>query len=116
MISLGFEAKNQAIFQMISDLDADGNGTIDFGEWLALMTKKVNDRDSRANIAKVYSLYDSERNGYITAHDLRRIADELGETIDDKEIQELLARADVNGDGVIDEEEFYQIVTRPIKQ
>lgn len=30
MISLGFEAKNGAIFQMISDLDSDGNGTIDF--------------------------------------------------------------------------------------
>lgn len=31
MTSLGFESKNQAVFQMIVDLDADGNGTIDFG-------------------------------------------------------------------------------------
>ncbi len=43
---------------MIVDLDADGNGTIDFGEWLGLMTKRVNDRDSRANINKIFALFD----------------------------------------------------------
>jgi Ca2+-binding EF-hand superfamily protein len=30
MNSLGFEVKSNGIFQMISDLDADGKGTIDF--------------------------------------------------------------------------------------
>jgi Ca2+-binding EF-hand superfamily protein len=30
MTSLGFESKNGAIFQMIADLDTDGNGNIDF--------------------------------------------------------------------------------------
>jgi len=58
MTSLGFESKNGSIFQMISDLDTDGNGTIDFGEWFNLMTKRVNDKDSRANIAKIFYLYD----------------------------------------------------------
>ncbi len=28
--SLGFEAQNQTIYQMISDLDADGSGNIGF--------------------------------------------------------------------------------------
>jgi len=30
MTSLGFESKNQTIYQMIADLDADGSGQIDF--------------------------------------------------------------------------------------
>lgn len=30
MTSLGFETKNQTIYQMIADLDADGSGQIDF--------------------------------------------------------------------------------------
>merc|ERR1712222_306495 len=34
MQSLGFEAKNQTIYQMVSDLDADGSGAIDFEEFL----------------------------------------------------------------------------------
>lgn len=116
MISLGFEAKNGAIFNMISDLDTDGNGTIDFGEWVTLLTKKVNDKDSRANIAKVFPLYDRDGTGSISLSSLRAVADELGEDIDNKELEELLTRADANGDGVIDFEEFYTIVTRPIRQ
>lgn len=100
---------------MISDLDTDGNGTIDFGEWVTLLTKKVSDKDSRANIQKVYSLYDREGTGVISAQSLRAVAEELGEAIDDKEIDELLRRADANGDGVVDFEEFYTICTRQIR-
>ena len=32
MQSLGFEAKNQTIYQMIGDIDKDGSGEIDFEE------------------------------------------------------------------------------------
>jgi Ca2+-binding EF-hand superfamily protein len=115
MTSLGFESKNGAIFQMIADLDTDGNGTIDFGEWLSLMTKRVNDRDSRANINKIFALFDDERTGYISAKNLRRVADELGEQIGDAELDELIHRADVDQDGLVSEEEFYVILTRKIK-
>ena len=50
MTSLGFEAKNQTIYQMISDLDADGSGQIDFEEFLNLMTARISDKDSREDI------------------------------------------------------------------
>jgi len=63
---------------MLSDLDADGNGTIDFAEWLTLMTKRVNDRDSRANINKIFALFDDERTGFLSIKNLRRVAEELG--------------------------------------
>ena len=32
MQSLGFEAKNATIYQMIADIDKDGSGAIDFDE------------------------------------------------------------------------------------
>jgi len=101
MTSLGFETKSAAIFQMISDLDADGNGTIDFGEWLTLMTKRVNDKDTRANINKIFALYDDERSGFISAKNLRRVAQELGENINNEEIDELIQRADLDHDGLV---------------
>jgi Ca2+-binding EF-hand superfamily protein len=115
MTSLGFESKNGAIFQMIADLDADGNGNIDFGEWLGLMTKRVNDKDSRANINKIFALFDDERTGFISIKNLRRVAQELGENISEEELQELINRADIDHDGLVSEEEFYVIVTRKIK-
>lgn len=47
MTSLGFETKNQTIYQMIADLDADGSGQIDFSEFMELMTARVSDKDTR---------------------------------------------------------------------
>lgn len=58
MTSLGFESKNQTIYQMISDLDADGSGQIDFDEFLHLMTARISDKDSRDDIRKVFNLFD----------------------------------------------------------
>ena len=41
MQSLGFEAKNATIYQMIGDIDKDGDGSIDFDEFLDMMTAKM---------------------------------------------------------------------------
>jgi hypothetical protein len=41
MQSLGFEAKNATIYQMIGDIDKDGSGSIDFDEFLDMMTAKM---------------------------------------------------------------------------
>lgn len=41
MQSLGFEAKNATIYQMIGDIDKDGSGAIDFDEFLDMMTAKM---------------------------------------------------------------------------
>merc|ERR1712170_151133 len=47
MQSLGFEAKNQTIYQMINDLDKNKSGNIDFDEFLDMMTARMSDRDTR---------------------------------------------------------------------
>ena len=86
---------------MISDMDADGNGSIDFGEWLTLMTKRVNDKDSRANIGKIFALYDDERKGYIDVATLKRVAGDLAESVSEEELNELIRRADLDQDGVV---------------
>ena len=44
LYSLGFEAKNQTIYQMIGDIDKDGSGEIDFEEFLDMMTAKMSDK------------------------------------------------------------------------
>ena len=41
MRALGFEPKKEEIKKMISDIDKDGSGTIDFNEFLELMTAKM---------------------------------------------------------------------------
>ncbi len=40
------------------------------------------------------------------------MAKELGENLTDEEIQEMIDEADRNGDGEVDEEEFYRIMKK----
>ncbi len=112
MVSLGFEAKNQTIYQMISDLDADGSGAIDFKEFLDMMTARMSDRDTREDIEKVFKLFDHDKGGRISIKDLRRVAQELGETMDDAELLEMIERADSDGDGLVSLDDFYNIMTK----
>ena len=112
MQSLGFEAKNQTIYQMIGDIDKDGSGEIDFEEFLDMMTAKMSDKDSREDIMKVFNLFDDDQSGKISLRNLKRVAKELGETMTDAELLEMIERADNDQDGEINFEEFYSIMTK----
>ena len=97
---------------MISDLDEDGSGAIDFDEFLDMMTARMSDKDSREDIQKVFKLFDDDRSNTISIHNLRRVARELGETMDDSELQEMIERADSDNDGLVTFEDFYNIMTK----
>ena len=112
MQSLGFEAKNQTIYQMINDLDKNKSGNIDFDEFLDMMTARMSDRDTRDDINKVFRLFDEEGSQTITIKNLRKVARELGETMSDEELNEMIARADSNGDGAVSMDDFYNIMTK----
>lgn len=112
MNSLGLEARNQTIYQMITDLDADNSGAIEFKEFLDLMTARMSDRDTREDIKKVFRLFDEESRGVVTLKSLRRVSKELGETMEDNELQEMIDRADSTGDGNVTFDDFYNIMTK----
>ena len=44
MKSFVFESKNQIVFQMISDLDKNSKGSIDFEEFLDMMTARISNK------------------------------------------------------------------------
>ena len=73
MRALGFEVKKEELKKMISDIDNDGNGSIEFGEFLEMMTGK---KDTREDIEKVFKLFDDDNTGKISLRNLRRAAQE----------------------------------------
>ena len=94
MRALGFEPKKEEIKKMISDIDKDGSGTIDFSEFLEMMTAKMSERDSREEILKAFRLFDDDETGKISFRNLKRVAKELGENMTDEELQEMIDEAD----------------------
>lgn len=75
---------------MISDIDKDGSGTIDFEEFLQMMTSKMGERDSREEIMKAFRLFDDDETGKISFKNLKRVAKELGENMTDEELMEMI--------------------------
>merc|ERR1711868_279642 len=99
---------------MIEDIDKDGSGTIDFDEFLSMMTAKVGDKDSREEKLKIFKLFvgeDSGKNG-ITFKRFMECAADLGETMTEDELQEMFDEGDTDGDGVVNEEEFFRILEK----
>ena len=75
---------------MIADIDLDGSGTIDFEEFVEMMTGKMGDRDSPEEIRRVFKLFDDDETGRISFRNLKRVARELGENMTDEELQEMI--------------------------
>ena len=112
MDSLGLETRAAAVYHMIGEIDKDGGGTIDFGEFFDLMTTPSNENESREDVHKVFVTFDDEKTGYISSKNLKRAAKELGEFVDDSFFDAMIERADFDLDGYVSEEEFYNILTK----
>merc|ERR1712232_1551752 len=104
--------KKEEIKKMISDIDTDGSGNIDFQEFLEMMTAKMSQKDSREEILKAFRLFDDDETGKNSFKNLKRVAKELGERMTDEELQEMIDEADRDGDGEVNEEEFLRIMKK----
>lgn len=57
---------------------------------------------SQTNIEVIHQVFDQNGDGFISATELRAVMKNLGENLSDKEVDDMLKEADVNGDGQID--------------
>ena len=61
MTTLGFDTKNPSIFSMIKDMDNNGNGVIEFDEFLDMMTARISDVNPREDLERVFKLFDDDK-------------------------------------------------------
>merc|ERR1712066_329439 len=113
--ALGFEPKKEELKKLVSDLDKSssnsGQGQLDYNEFLEIMTAKMSEKDSKEQIQKAFQLFRGPT-GKISFDDLRAVAKELGETMSDEELQEMIREADKDEDNEVSEEEFMRILRK----
>ncbi|XP_014379442.1 centrin-1-like [Alligator sinensis] len=108
--ALGYEPKKDEMKKIISEVDKEGSGKINFDLFLHAMTQKMSEPDSKEDILKAFKLYDQNGTGKISFENLKCVANEIGENLTDEELQEMIDEADMDGDGEVNEQEFLQIM------
>lgn len=106
MRSLGQSPTEAELQDMITEVDANKDGTIDFKEFLNLMAKKMKETDTEEELREAFKVFDKDGNGFISAAELRHVMTNLGEKLSDQEVDEMIKEADTDGDGQVDYAEF----------
>ena len=110
MKSLGLNPSDQELKDIIAEVDLDGNGTIEFNEFVLMMHKRTKDSDPEEDIISAFRVFDKDENGIITTKDLRHLMTTMGDKLTDDEIDLLIEEADSDGNGIINYEEFVRMM------
>jgi calmodulin len=97
MRSLGQNPTETELRDMVNEVDADGNGTVDFAEFLTMMARRMKDTDGQEEIKDAFKLFDKDGNGRITAAELCHVMAHVGEKLSDAEADEMIRESDVDG-------------------
>ena len=110
MKSLGQAPTDQDLREIISEVDLDGNGNIDFNEFITIMQKRTRDSDPEEEIISAFRVFDKDGNGTLSTKELRHVMTTIGDKLTDEEVDQMIEEADVDGDGVINYEEFVRMM------
>ncbi|KAJ6337037.1 hypothetical protein OIU76_006828 [Salix suchowensis] len=67
----------EEIGDMICEADTDGNGTLDFEEFLNVMGRKQKE-NATEELREAFQVFDRNQDGYISASELRQVMINLG--------------------------------------
>ncbi|KAI8360736.1 hypothetical protein EDC96DRAFT_513274, partial [Choanephora cucurbitarum] len=104
------EVTDAEINEQIRAADAKGNGKVDFDDFMAVMNKQ-HETNAEEGVLRVFEMIDTDHDGQINNADLKRGISLFGKSVTDADIEDMMASADVDGDGLINYEEFLKIMT-----
>jgi len=114
--ALGFEPRKEEVKAMIASAEGPNKSTglIDFNEFLELLLVKMSEKDTKEDAMRAFRQFDMDHQGRISFANLQAVARELGETMTNEEIEEMIEEADLDKDGYINEEEFLRILKKGV--
>lgn len=112
--ALGIKPTGDELHGLLSNMDNNGKGYIEFDELVAAIMPDMNEDVliNQEQLLEVFRSFDRDGNGYITAAELAGSMAKMGHPLTYKELASMMAQADSNGDGVISFNEFATIMAK----
>mmetsp|Transcript_26397 Transcript_26397/g.26648 ORF Transcript_26397/g.26648 Transcript_26397/m.26648 type:complete len:152 (+) Transcript_26397:274-729(+) len=103
MDTLGIDASPDDLEQMVMDVDKNGDGTINFDEFVAVMSKKVNAAYTSGEVKSAFKVFEgSAPAGYVRAETLvRNLCTYGSEKLTEDQAYELVMQLEADSNGMI---------------
>jgi calcium-dependent protein kinase len=102
------EAKRE-VERIMSEIDIDKSGTIDYNEFLIAATNRQSVLN-KEKLEQTFKMFDKDGNGSISLDEIRSI---LGNSFtDQKSLEAIIKECDTNGDGEISMAEFKEMMNK----
>ncbi|XBW38193.1 hypothetical protein QEN19_003785 [Hanseniaspora menglaensis] len=111
MRSLGLSPSEQEVTDLMNEIDLNGNNSIEFSEFLTLMSRQLKQDDSEMELLEAFKVFDKNGDGYISSAELKHVLTSIGEKLSDAEVDEMLKEV-ADGQGQINIEQFAQILSK----
>nr|XP_043620906.1 probable calcium-binding protein CML25 [Erigeron canadensis] len=116
MGSLGQKHSEEELKRMIKEVDVDGDGFIDLQEFIEMNTRDVDSNALLESLKEAFLVFDVDKNGSITADELKKVLRSLGEQCSIDECRKMIAGVDQDGDGMISFDEFKVMMMKESNQ
>ncbi|KAI4335836.1 hypothetical protein L6164_014443 [Bauhinia variegata] len=112
--SLGLKPSGDQIRLLLANMDANGNGSVEFDELVNAILPDMNEEIllNQEQLTQVFKSFDRDGNGYISAAELAGAMAKMGQPLTYRELREMIKEADIDGDGVISFNEFTTVMAR----
>eukprot|EP00828_Plagiopyla_frontata_P020711 TRINITY_DN2654_c0_g1_i2.p2 TRINITY_DN2654_c0_g1~~TRINITY_DN2654_c0_g1_i2.p2 ORF type:complete len:152 (+),score=46.73 TRINITY_DN2654_c0_g1_i2:762-1217(+) len=96
--------------KIISEIDYNKSGKIDYSEFVVASINKEK-FISNQKIFKAFQIFDKDNDGYIDHSEFNEV---MGDLMNEENWQIILSDYDLNKDGKLSQEEFFQLLTENI--
>ncbi|ELU05456.1 hypothetical protein CAPTEDRAFT_157499 [Capitella teleta] len=102
MRALGQHPTEEELKAIIAEIDADGNGIIEFDEFVDLMSRRPwGLLGSHDELTDAFSIFDHDGSGYINAAEFRHVMTTMGEKLTDEQLNEMVKEFEADGEGKV---------------
>uniref|UniRef100_A0A7S3CXG6 EF-hand domain-containing protein n=2 Tax=Palpitomonas bilix TaxID=652834 RepID=A0A7S3CXG6_9EUKA len=116
METLGLKPSQEELDAMIKEIDIDGNGSIEFDEFVQVMSRKVQPSYTPEEVKSAFKVFETpgehHQSGYVSLTALEKALTTYGtEKLSAEDAQELLSQIDVDANGLVNYVEYVNMMT-----